>query len=290
MFTLGSWARSARIRFLLGANVNAPFYQVSTPENSDSMSVPSTRSRPCIRVLKWATVPCVHAFWFCGRYSGTNARVPSMNITLYVRFVHSWPQEALPCLRDFHSVTSYLRFPLVALYLFTWYQHKIWYRSESYRCEFTQVTVQERDFYSGSKTHSDVMSRLYICSFRYEITLLGVMERVAHAKSSTCNPRWRHNRKFVYLKHTSAGVKCLHVNTIWNYNVILVWKLAQVRVFTCKQPLCTNRDSVNLAQYHRNELFSIRFIWMLITHKWEHGCHSSGKGKRSWVFTCQKTI
>ena len=32
MFTLGSRARSARVRFLLGANVNAPFYQVSTPE------------------------------------------------------------------------------------------------------------------------------------------------------------------------------------------------------------------------------------------------------------------
>ena len=41
--------------------------------------------------------------------------------------------------RDFHSGMSSLQFPLVALYSFTWYQHKISYRSGSYRCEFTPV-------------------------------------------------------------------------------------------------------------------------------------------------------
>ena len=30
-------------------------------------------------------------------------------------------------------------------------------QSESYRCEFTPVSVPERDSHSGTKTHSDVM-------------------------------------------------------------------------------------------------------------------------------------
>ena len=83
--------------------------------------------------------------------------------------------------RDFHSGTSSLRFPLVALYSFTWYKHKISYQSESYRCEFTPVTVPGRDFHSGSKTHSDVMLTRFGCSLQHETTLLGVCILVPRA-------------------------------------------------------------------------------------------------------------
>ena len=54
---------------------------------------------------------------------------------------------------DFHSGTGSLRFPLLALYSFTWYQLKVSYLSESNRCEFTLVTVPERDFHSRTKPH-----------------------------------------------------------------------------------------------------------------------------------------
>ena len=55
--------------------------------------------------------------------------------------------------RDFHSGTGSLQFPLLALYQFTWYQQKVSYLSESNRCEFTPVTVPERDFHSRTKPH-----------------------------------------------------------------------------------------------------------------------------------------
>ena len=39
----------AQVRFSLGTNVNAPFYQVSMPEFGHSVSA---RSQPCIQTLK----------------------------------------------------------------------------------------------------------------------------------------------------------------------------------------------------------------------------------------------
>ena len=44
-------------------------------------------------------------------------------------------------------------------------------RSESHLYEFIPVTVPERDFHSGTKTHSDVVSRPYKFSSQREITL-----------------------------------------------------------------------------------------------------------------------
>ena len=58
---------------------------------------------------------------------------------------------------DFHPGASSLRFPLMALYSFTWYQSKMSCRRESYRREFTPVLVPERDFHPGTKIHSGVM-------------------------------------------------------------------------------------------------------------------------------------
>ena len=46
---------------------------------------------------------------------------------------------------DFHPGASSLRFPLMALYSYTWYQHKMSCRRESYRREFTPVLVPARN-------------------------------------------------------------------------------------------------------------------------------------------------
>ena len=49
---------------------------------------------------------------------------------------------------DFRAGASSLRFPLMALYLFTWYHHKMSCRCESPRRKFTPVTVPELEIHS----------------------------------------------------------------------------------------------------------------------------------------------
>ena len=58
---------------------------------------------------------------------------------------------------DFRPGASSLRFPLKALYLFTWYHHKMSFRRESPRREFTPVLVPGRKFHSGTKSRSGIM-------------------------------------------------------------------------------------------------------------------------------------
>ena len=53
---------------------------------------------------------------------------------------------------DFRPGVSSHRFPLMALYLFTWYHHKMSCRRESPRREFTPVLVPGREFHSGTKS------------------------------------------------------------------------------------------------------------------------------------------
>ena len=52
---------------------------------------------------------------------------------------------------------SSLRFPLMALYLFTWYHYKMSCRRESPRREFTPVVVPGRKFHSGTKSRNIIM-------------------------------------------------------------------------------------------------------------------------------------
>ena len=58
---------------------------------------------------------------------------------------------------DFRPGASSLRFPLMALYLFTWYHHKILCRRESPRREFSSVLAPGREFYSGTKSRNGIM-------------------------------------------------------------------------------------------------------------------------------------
>ena len=58
---------------------------------------------------------------------------------------------------DFRAGASSLRFPLMALYLFTWYHHKISCRHESPGREFTPVVVPGREFHSGTKSRNGIM-------------------------------------------------------------------------------------------------------------------------------------
>ena len=52
---------------------------------------------------------------------------------------------------------SSLRFPLMGLYLFTWYHHKMSRGQESPRREFTPVLVPGREFHSGTKSPNSIM-------------------------------------------------------------------------------------------------------------------------------------
>ena len=58
---------------------------------------------------------------------------------------------------DFCTGASSLQFPLMALYLFTWYHHKMSCRRESPRPEFTTVVVPGREFHSGTKSRNGIM-------------------------------------------------------------------------------------------------------------------------------------
>ena len=63
------------------------------------------------------------------------------------------------CLHDTGATfgASSLRFPLMALYLFTWYHHKILCRRESPRREFTPVLAPGKEFHSGTKSRNGIM-------------------------------------------------------------------------------------------------------------------------------------
>ena len=58
---------------------------------------------------------------------------------------------------DFHPEASSLRVPLLALYLSTWYHHKMSCRRKSPRHEFTPALVPRREFHSSTKTRSGIM-------------------------------------------------------------------------------------------------------------------------------------
>ena len=73
----------------------------------------------------------------------------------------------------FRAGVSSLRFPLMALHLFTWYHHKkMSCRRESSRREFTPVVVPGREFHSGTKSRNGIMQTRNDHKFRCEISLL----------------------------------------------------------------------------------------------------------------------
>ena len=82
----------------------------------------------------------------------------------------------------FLARASSLRFPHVALHLFTWYHNKISWRRESPRREFTPVVAPGRKFHSGTyeisqRYHVNVKWPLVSVWHRFA----GRLERVAHA-------------------------------------------------------------------------------------------------------------
>ena len=71
--------------------------------------------------------------------------------SFYCKGVITWHRS------DFRARVSSLRFPLMALYLFTWYHHKMSCRRESPRREFIPVAVLEREFHSDTKLRNVIM-------------------------------------------------------------------------------------------------------------------------------------
>ena len=58
---------------------------------------------------------------------------------------------------DFRAGVSSLRFPLMALHLFTWYKKKMSCQRESPRREFTPVVAPERESHSVTKSRNGIM-------------------------------------------------------------------------------------------------------------------------------------
>ena len=72
---------------------------------------------------------------------------------------------------DVRAGPSSLWFPLMVLYLFTGYHHKMPCRHESPRREFTPVVVPGREFHSVTKFRQGILSTRNDHSFRCEIGL-----------------------------------------------------------------------------------------------------------------------
>ena len=108
----------------------------------------------------------------------------------------------------------------------------------SFRYEFTPVPSCGSVFVYMTPAQNLIMERVIPVqvhsgnctgarfSFRYENTFRchvnavrafapGSLEREAHAQSSISNSKWRHN-------HVGRHEVSLHVNTVWNHNVIPV--------------------------------------------------------------------
>ena len=93
LFSLGARARalrpavftevpehSARVRFSLGTNVNAPFYQVSTPEFGNSVRARVQGRDLVFRRQSRHRLPVCALLYFVPDPDGS-ARAPSVNIT-----------------------------------------------------------------------------------------------------------------------------------------------------------------------------------------------------------------
>ena len=136
---------------------------------------------------------------------------------------------------DFRPGASSLRFPLMALYLFTWYHHKMPCRREPPWREFTPVLVPRRDF-------TPVRNLAAVSCKRETTTRFGVksvcrLERVAHA---WCLRFWS-TRVFyqheVYLQITRYEMNQSSCKRDSKSKSHPGMKLAPVRVFSCKHPL-----------------------------------------------------
>ena len=72
---------------------------------------------------------------------------------------------------NFRAGASSLGFPLMALYLFTWYHHKMSCQCESHQREFIPIVVQEQEFHPSTKFYNSIMYTWNNHSFRCEISL-----------------------------------------------------------------------------------------------------------------------
>ena len=86
-----------------------------------------------------------------------NYRLMQLKMLQYQEWRH-YPWQPLHVRWYLHDTrATSLRFPLIALYLFAWYHHKMLCRRESPRREFTPVLAPEREFHSGTKSHNGIM-------------------------------------------------------------------------------------------------------------------------------------
>ena len=138
---------------------------------------------------------------------------------------------------DFHPGASSLRFPLMALYLFTWYHHKMSRWREAPRCEFTPVLVPGREFHS----RYEISQRYHVNAKRPPVSVwnrsAGWLEQVGHAY---CLLFWITRvfyQREVYLQITRyemAQSSCKRDTKSKSQPAV---KLAPLRVLSCKHPL-----------------------------------------------------
>ena len=114
---------------------------------------------------EWHVISMEFLQWFPRRYFARKPEVASQNFVCFLRLLFHISLNTHTCTNkgvftwhqgDFRPGTSSLLFPLMALYLFTWY-HKMSCRHESPRREFTPVLLPGREFHPGTKSCSGIM-------------------------------------------------------------------------------------------------------------------------------------
>ena len=118
------------------------------------MSVFYRESKDMTEQLKGPTstlVPRAH-FLFVTQFWQKLSRVGSG-----VRLLGSLSKGVFTWNRGDFAGASSIRFPLIALFLFKWYHHKMSCRRESLRREFTPVVMPGREFHFGTKSRNGIM-------------------------------------------------------------------------------------------------------------------------------------
>ena len=158
---------------------------------------------------------------------------------------------------DFRAGASSLRFPLMNLYLFTWYHHKMSCQRESPRREFTPVVVPGENFTSVRKLAT-------VSCKRESTTCFGLKSVCRYTGTGSAFVMFAISNHRCILSPCSVPSN----NEIWNDSFIkrdtksksdLGMKHALVRVFSCKQPLKENR---------LQKLIKLIYVFVLYRSEW----------------------
>lgn len=142
---------------------------------------------------------------------------------------------------DFHFGMSASRFPVVALYSFTWHPFKFLYRCKSNRCKFTPVAISDRDSYSGAKNAHCMVSWKRSMAVRFTSLLI---------------------LTFLFRNRTYTTIKTVYVNAIPSF-LSRTW--SNVALISRKHPLKNNQfenSPTPFARHYANNINMSGHMWI----------------------------